>query len=70
MSQLWPACEEFGFYVDVDCSTFQKPKDRLEIIIDSDKDSLRIYYLGNNWKRHIEHIGVKSAYGPKDALII
>ena len=58
------------FEVDVDYSTFLKLKDRLEKIIDSDKDSLRIYYLGNNWKRRVEHIGAKSTYDPEGALII
>ena len=58
------------FEVDVDYSTFLKLKDRLEKIIDNDKDSLRIYYLGNNWKRRVEHIGAKSTYDPEGALII
>ncbi len=58
------------FEVDVDYSTFLKLKDRLEKIIDSDKDSLRIYYLGNNWKRRVEHIGAKSTYDPEGALIL
>ncbi len=58
------------FEVDVDYSTFLKLKDRLEKIIDNDKDSLRIYYLGNNWKRRVEHIGAKSTYDPEGALIL
>ncbi len=58
------------FEVDVDYSTFLKLKDRLEKIIDSDKDSLRIYYLGNNWKKRVEHIGAKSTYDPEGALIL
>ena len=58
------------FEVDVDYSTFLKLKDRLEKIIDKDKDSLRIYYLGNNWKKRVEHIGATSTYDPEGALII
>ncbi len=58
------------FEVDVDYSTFLKLKDRLEKIIDKDKDSLRIYYLGNNWKKRVEHIGAKPTYDPEGALII
>lgn len=58
------------FEVDVDYSTFLKLKDRLEKIIDNDKDSLRIYYLGNNWKKRVEHIGAKSTYDPEGALIL
>ena len=58
------------FEVDVDYSTFLKLKDRLEKIIDPEKDSLRIYYLGNNWKKRVEHIGAKSTYDPEGALIL
>lgn len=58
------------FEVDVDYSTFLKLKDKLEKTIDSDKDSLRIYYLGNNWKKRVEHIGAKSTYDPEGALIL
>ena len=39
------------FEVDVDYGTFLKLKDRLMKIIDEEQDSLRFYYLGNNWKR-------------------
>jgi CRISPR-associated protein Cas2 len=34
------------------------------------KDSLRFYFLGSNWKRRIEHIGAKPAYDPEGLLII
>lgn len=44
------------FEVDVDYGTFLKLKDRLMKIIDEEQDSLRFYYLGNNWKRRVEHI--------------
>lgn len=38
------------FEVDVDYGTFLKLKDRLMKIIDEEQDSLRFYYLGNNWR--------------------
>lgn len=31
----------------------------LEQLIDKEKDSLRFYYLGNNYKTKVEHIGAK-----------
>ena len=37
---------------------------------DENKDSLRIYYLGNNWERHIEHFGIKETYNPEGVLIV
>ena len=58
------------FEVDVDYGTFLKLKDRLMKIIDEEQDSLRFYYLGNNWKRRVEHIGAKETYDPEGILIL
>ena len=58
------------FEVDVDYGTFLKLKDRLMKIIDEEQDSLRFYYLGNNWKRRVEHIGAKETDDPEGSLIL
>ena len=58
------------FEDDVDYGTFLKLKDRLMKIIDEEQDSLRFYYLGNNWKRRVEHIGAKETYDPEGSLIL
>ena len=58
------------FEVDVDYGTFLKLKDILMKIIDEEQDSLRFYYLGNNWKRRVEHIGAKETYDPEGSLIL
>lgn len=58
------------FEINVDYGTFLKLKDRLIKIINKDTDSLRIYYLGNNWKSKIEHIGAKETYDSEGALIL
>ena len=58
------------FEADLDYSTFLKLKTRLVEIVDSEKDSLRFYYLGNNWKKNIEHIGVKKSYDPEGVIIL
>lgn len=58
------------FEVDGDYGTFLKLKDRLMKIIDEEQDSLRFYYLGNNWKRRVEHIGAKETYDPEGSLIL
>ena len=47
------------FEIDVDYSTFLKVQDKLIKLMDKEKDSLRFYYLGNNWKKKVEHIGAK-----------
>ncbi len=71
------ACLDYGqrvqnsvFEIDVDYGTFLKLKDKLIKLINPEQDSLRIYYLGNNWKNRIEHIGVKETYDPEGALIV
>ena len=38
--------------------------------ISTEKDSLRFYYLGANWKRRVEHIGAKETRDPEGVLII
>ena len=58
------------FEADLDYSSFLKLKDRLEKLIDKEVDSLRFYYLGNNWKRRVEHIGAKETYDPEGVIII
>lgn len=69
-------CQNYGqrvqnsvFEIDVDYGTFLKVKDKLLKIIDQQHDSLRIYYLGNNWKQRIEHYGTKETYDPEGVLI-
>lgn len=58
------------FEADLDYSSFLKLKARLCELIDSDKDSLRFYYLGNNWEKRVEHIGAKKTYNPEGVIII
>ncbi len=43
---------------------------KLEQIIDPETDSLRFYFLGNNYKSRVDHIGAKPSFDVKDALII
>ena len=58
------------FEANLDYSTFLKLKDRLIKLIDEEKDSLRFYYLGNNWENRVEHIGAKETYNPEGVIII
>lgn len=39
-------------------------------IMDSEKDSLRFYYLGDRYERKIEHFGAKASYSPEATLIL
>lgn len=47
-----------------------KLRQRLIQAIDADKDSLRFYFLGSNWKIRVEHIGYKEPYDPEGPLIV
>ncbi len=42
----------------------------LEQIIDKDKDSLRFYYLGNNYQNKVEHIGAKPSFDVEGTLMV
>ena len=58
------------FEADLDYSAFLKLKNNLLEIVDEENDSLRFYYLGNNWQRKVEHIGAKNTYNPEGVIII
>ncbi len=53
----------------MDAAKCRQVKAILEDIIDKDKDSLRFYYLGNNYKTKVEHIGAKESYDIEGPLI-
>lgn len=39
-------------------------------IMDTQKDSLRFYYLGSQYANKIEHFGCKKSYLPEEPLIL
>lgn len=45
-------------------------KQKLLEIIDPACDSLRIYNLGANWHRRVEHYGAKSGYDVEGTLLV
>jgi CRISPR-associated protein Cas2 len=62
----------------VQCSVFECLLDNAQCkvlqatlckIIDIEKDSLRFYYLGKNYKNKVEHFGAKAGYDPEGTLI-
>ncbi|SMP64748.1 CRISPR-associated endonuclease Cas2 [Anoxynatronum buryatiense] len=53
----------------LDPTEFAKFKDILESEIDPEKDSLRYYFLGKNWKNRVEHVGAKESYDPEGTMI-
>lgn len=70
-------CQNYGqrvqnsvFEIDTDYGTFLKVKDALLKLIDETQDSLRFYYLGNNWERKVEHFGAKESCNPEGVIIL
>lgn len=69
-------CVDYGqrvqnsvFECIVDPSQFEILKRNLINIADEEKDSIRFYFLGKNWKRKVEHYGAKAGYDPEGLLI-
>ena len=54
----------------MDAAKCREVKNKLEKIIDKDKDSRRFYYLGNNYQNKVEHIGAKESFNVEGTLII
>ena len=54
----------------MDAAKARDVKDKLVKIIDKEKDSLIFYYLGNNYKNKVEHIGAKESYDIEAPLIL
>lgn len=70
------ACKNYGqrvqysvFECIVDPAQWTVLKDRLIKEINPEKDSLRFYYLGSNWRRRVEHIGAKEGIDQEGTLI-
>lgn len=71
------ACQDYGqrvqysvFECMVDPAQWTVLRQRLLDEIDVEKDSLRFYYLGSNWKRRIEHVGLKKSPDQDGPLIV
>lgn len=58
------------FECNMDAAKCRQVKAILEDLIDKEKDSLRFYYLGDNYKNKVEHIGAKPGYDVKKPLIM
>jgi CRISPR-associated protein Cas2 len=70
-------CENHGQRVQfsvfeclVDAAEWVRLKAKLIAEIDPEHDSLRFYFLGNNWHSRLEHVGAKPSYDPEGPLVI
>ena len=70
-------CKDFGqrvqysvFECIVDPAQWTAMRQKLINEIDEEKDSLRFYFLGANWKKRVEHVGAKEAIDQEGLLIV
>ena len=77
LRQVAKQCVNYGQRVQnsvfeclVDQAQFLVFRNRLEEIFDPEKDSLRYYILGNNWKNRVQHYGAKKSFDPEGVLVL
>lgn len=54
----------------VDPTQWESLRERLIDEMNEDEDSLRFYFMGNNWKHKVEHIGAKPTLDLDGLLMI
>lgn len=54
----------------MDAALCRAVQQKLISLIDPETDSLRFYYLGNQYKKKVEHIGAKASFDVNDPLIL
>ncbi len=54
----------------VDPAQFAELRHHILEVMDPDRDSVRFYFLGKEWRRRVEHAGAKPAYDPEGPLIV
>ena len=71
------ACENWGqrvqfsvFECMVDPAQWAALRAKLLAVMDEEKDSLRFYFLGANWRKRLEHVGAKAGYDPQGPLVL
>lgn len=70
-------CENYGqrvqnsvFECVMDAAKSRQVENILEGIIDKEKDSLRFYYLGNQYINKVKHIGAKPGFDVEGPLLV
>ena len=76
LRQIAKQCVNYGqrvqnsvFECHVNAAECRLLKQRLTDAIDTEKDSLRFYYLGNQYQTKVEHIGAKETIDVEEPLL-
>lgn len=77
LRQVAKVCLDYGqrvqnsvFELNIYPADLVEIKNKLEKIIDPQKDSIRIYNLGKNWERRVDSLGRDDTYNPEKDLLI
>lgn len=77
LRQIAKECVNYGqrvqnsvFECVVDAAQCRKLQHKLVSLMDQEQDSLRFYYLGNQYKSKVEHFGAKAGYEAEGVLIL
>ena len=70
------ACQNYGqrvqnsvFECVIDPARLKQLQNTLAELMDVEKDSIRYYYLGDDWRKRVEHIGAKPSLDLTGTLI-
>ena len=77
LNKVAKQCQNFGqrvqnsvFECILDPARLKLLQAKLEKIIDVEKDSLRYYNLGDDWRSRVEHVGAKASIDLEGTLIV
>ena len=77
LNRVAKTCKNYGQRVQnsvfeclVEPAQFVEVKAKLLDIINNEADSLRFYFLGQNWHPRVEHFGIKPGYDPEGPLLV
>lgn len=77
LRQVAKQCVNYGqrvqcsvFECDLNAAQYKKVQAMLVKIIDPERDSLRFYNLGDNYRSRIEHFGTKAGYDAEGVLMV
>ncbi len=70
------ACEDYGMRVQnsvfecvLDGARFATLRNRIAGVIDAENDSVRFYFMGDNWERRVEYLGKNPQVNQESTLI-
>lgn len=77
LRRIAKTCQNYGqrvqfsvFECMVDPAQWASLRSKLVNIMNSEKDSLRFYYLGSKWKHRVEHEGIREPRDLEGPLIL